>query len=500
MLSLSMIVKNEEKHLANCLESVKNVVDEIVLVDTGSTDDTLEVAKKYSAKIFHFEWINDFSAARNFALEKSTGDWILYLDADECLSQKSISELKRITKFPKRQAYKCKINNVDEINSRPSIMTYTRLFPNDNRIRFSGKIHEQIETALLENKFAIKNSSLEIDHYGYNLTKEDLGKKAKRNLSILLQQYSESKSSYYAFHLGQTYAMLNEKEMAEKYFGFAILDAKLEKEYRSLAYRYLAINNAECQNYSLAKDFIDKSLKCDNEQPLALFAAAKINLKLGNSEAAGKYSREAFSANRKYLKGEKTSNQNILIDEMQICYYGLEIALLSSNKELFNFFYNEYSMLTKASSSGELELFDNLLNNKLIAEEKIPEFINLINVTNLDLVLTLITKYEYNLTKLKLLQPLQRQFPQNSILLNKLGLLLLEDQKYSEAIDVLKQAYEINHDDPAIVFYLVSAYLQSGQLQEIRQVVRDAEKSFASREQVISRLHLLKEKLPQIFS
>ncbi|MDP3683757.1 MAG: glycosyltransferase family 2 protein, partial [Ignavibacteria bacterium] len=256
MLTLSMIVRNEEKHLARCLESVKDVVDEIVLVDTGSTDDTLEIAKKYSAKIFSFEWINDFSAARNFALEKSTGDWILYLDADECLSQKSIGELKRITQYPQRQAYKCKINNVDEINSRPSIMTYTRLFPNDNRIRFSGKIHEQIETALLENKFAVKNSSLEIDHYGYNLTKEDLGKKAKRNLSILQQQYSEGKSSYYAFHLGQTYAMLDEKEKAEKYFALAIHDAKLEKEYTSLAYRYLAINNAERQNYSSAKEFI----------------------------------------------------------------------------------------------------------------------------------------------------------------------------------------------------------------------------------------------------
>ncbi len=78
-LTLSMIVKNEEKHLRECLESVTEVVDEIVIVDTGSTDKTLEIAKEFNAKIFHFNWINDFSAARNFALSKSTGEWILIL-------------------------------------------------------------------------------------------------------------------------------------------------------------------------------------------------------------------------------------------------------------------------------------------------------------------------------------------------------------------------------------------------------------------------------------
>ncbi|MBK7632424.1 MAG: glycosyltransferase family 2 protein [Ignavibacteriales bacterium] len=82
-LSLSMIVKNEERHLARCLSSVKDVVDEIVIVDTGSTDNTIEIAESFNAKIFHFDWVNDFSAARNFALTKCIGNWILYLDADE---------------------------------------------------------------------------------------------------------------------------------------------------------------------------------------------------------------------------------------------------------------------------------------------------------------------------------------------------------------------------------------------------------------------------------
>ena len=77
-LTLSMIVKNEEQYLHGCLKSVKDVADEIIIVDTGSTDSTKDIASSFGAKIYDFDWIDDFSAARNFALEKSTGDWILY--------------------------------------------------------------------------------------------------------------------------------------------------------------------------------------------------------------------------------------------------------------------------------------------------------------------------------------------------------------------------------------------------------------------------------------
>lgn len=499
MITLSMIVKNEEKHLANCLESVKHVVDEIILVDTGSTDNTLEIAQKYSAKIFHFEWINDFAAARNFALERSSGDWILYLDADECLSQKSVNELQKLTKNKRREAFKCIINNIDEINSRPSVMTYTRLFPNDKRLRFEGKVHEQIENSLRKNGFVIKNSRIEIDHYGYNLTKDDLQNKAKRNLSILLKQFDETKSSYYAFHLGQTYAILNEKKNAVKYFTISLLDPKLERESRALSYRYLAIDEAGRQNFREASKLIDKSLQCDNEQPLALFAAANIYLKLGDANIAEKYSRKAFEENRKYLRGEKTSTQNILIDELQLCYYGLEIALLSGNTNLFGFFYKEYLVLNKTSDSTEMELFENLLNNRLIPPDKLRNYAEHITPSNFSLVATLFDRYNDKNSKLELMQLCADRFVRDSVFLNKLGLLLMECQKNRAAAKAFEQSISINDNDPSTIFYLVSAYLQDGELAKIKSTVHSAELKFANQEQVLSRLNLLKKKLPQIF-
>ena len=91
--------------------------------------------------------MDDFSAARNYALEKSTGDWVLYLDADERLSKFSVGELKRLIKKAPT-GYYCKIENRDEVNHRPSLMKYVRLFPNRPDIRFTGKVHEQIEPSL----------------------------------------------------------------------------------------------------------------------------------------------------------------------------------------------------------------------------------------------------------------------------------------------------------------------------------------------------------------
>lgn len=92
-ISLCMIVKDEEQTISKCLESVKSVVDEIIIVDTGSTDGTKEIVKKYDAKVYDFQWIEDFSAARNFAFSKATKEYILWLDADDIIDTEDIKKL-----------------------------------------------------------------------------------------------------------------------------------------------------------------------------------------------------------------------------------------------------------------------------------------------------------------------------------------------------------------------------------------------------------------------
>ena len=92
-----MIVKNENLVLENCLNSVKDLVDEIIIVDTGSTDNTKEIAKKYTDKIYDFKWVDDFSKARNYSFSKATKDYILWLDADDYLAEKET--LQKINDF-----------------------------------------------------------------------------------------------------------------------------------------------------------------------------------------------------------------------------------------------------------------------------------------------------------------------------------------------------------------------------------------------------------------
>ena len=97
-ISLCMIVKNEERSLSRTLESVKELVDEIIIVDTGSKDSTIDIAKSFNAEIFHFDWIDDFSAARNESLKYANREWVLILDADEILDEESANELLQIVK------------------------------------------------------------------------------------------------------------------------------------------------------------------------------------------------------------------------------------------------------------------------------------------------------------------------------------------------------------------------------------------------------------------
>ena len=195
-ITLSMIVKNEEKYLPDCLQSIKNVVDEIILIDTGSSDNTINIAEEFGALIFNYNWVNDFSVPRNYALSKSTGHWILYLDADERLSPKSFYQLRNVIASNDLLGCRCIVNNIDEINGKPKFMRYTRLFHNSSNIKFTGKIHEQIDNSLIENGYKILDTDIEIIHTGYNVSTDELKKKANRNLEILKVEYERNKSSY----------------------------------------------------------------------------------------------------------------------------------------------------------------------------------------------------------------------------------------------------------------------------------------------------------------
>ena len=146
-LGLCMIVKNEEAVIGRCLNSVKGLFDEIVIVDTGSTDKTKEIVKKYTDKVYDFKWIYDFSAARNFSFSKSTCDYIMWLDADDVVYP---SELKKLKEFKPKidsniEAYRMYYSYIQDKDDNPILQQQrVRIIKNRHENVWEGKIHEVI--------------------------------------------------------------------------------------------------------------------------------------------------------------------------------------------------------------------------------------------------------------------------------------------------------------------------------------------------------------------
>jgi len=190
-ISLCMIVKDEEKFLEQCLESVKHVVDEMIIVDTGSTDRTVEIAKRYVDKVYFYEWQGSFSDARNYGLQFATSDWILQLDADEELRQADIPELKKVIRTNKFNAI-----FVALMNETPAGWTkhyFQRIFRR-GRAKFEGIVHNQLvyEGPVLQTEIIVY-------HYGYNLSPDEMKKKLERTKSMLLKQLETDDTNPFSY-------------------------------------------------------------------------------------------------------------------------------------------------------------------------------------------------------------------------------------------------------------------------------------------------------------
>jgi tetratricopeptide (TPR) repeat protein len=178
-LSLCMIVKNEEASLPQALSSVKEVVDEMIILDTGSTDRTAEIAKEFGASVYHFEWCNDFSAARNEALKYVQGQWVLVLDADEVLTPEIVPEMKQAIKsnsLGDSSASRHVVINLvrQEVGASQSPYSLvSRLFRNHPKIRFSRPYHAMVDDSVQEllqrepRWQVVSLSPVAILHYGY---------------------------------------------------------------------------------------------------------------------------------------------------------------------------------------------------------------------------------------------------------------------------------------------------------------------------------------------
>lgn len=280
-LSLCAIVRDEAERLPAMLESVRSVVDELCVLDTGSTDDTPALAAAAGARVGHFEWCDDFSAARNASLELATGDWALVLDADECLIGSGARE--RLLTFcaghPEALGRLRILNSTDD--GATSEADITRFFPLRAGLRYRGRIHEQVEASGLEP--ARLDTGVAARHDGYLGSRVASEDKLARNRRLIQAALEDSPADAYLWYqLGQTCFVAEDHATALASFTRALeLLGEDEVAYEASLVETAAYALRQLGRSAEARALIQRLLPRFDGRPDTRFALALLDLDLG---------------------------------------------------------------------------------------------------------------------------------------------------------------------------------------------------------------------------
>ncbi len=265
-----MITRNEERHLGQCIDSVKDIIDEIIIADTGSTDKTKDIAKDIckkfhlKAKFFEFRWDDDFSAARNESIRHATKEWILVMDADEVLEKEGLDKIKELTANPEgfdgfsfeqrsyiSSFFEGAVKNESDFEPAKIYPFYipnllVRLFRNGLGICFSHRIHELAEDSMDEKGLKYKKTGIALHHFGSLRDGKSMANKAEQYSKIILRQLEESpQSARYNYHAARMYLGKNDFTNALKYFKkTAKINPHHKLVFSDIAKIYLQMNDA----------------------------------------------------------------------------------------------------------------------------------------------------------------------------------------------------------------------------------------------------------------
>ncbi len=491
LLSLLMIVKDEAENLGKCLSSVQNVADQIVVVDTGSRDNSQNIAEEYGAEVYSYPWENDFSAARNFALSKCSGNFILYLDADEALSSKSQANLRDILKNNPDKGLKCLIKNISSNSLAETYGTYCRVFPAGKNIQFEGRVHEQIENSLIRNNIEIIDSDIEILHYGYCASPEIILSKAGRNLELLLEEFRVSPSPYTAYQLGLTYSILGNNNKAKEFFTLAVDEESLPNDYKYFCYEFLTNYHLQKRNNTDAKAFLDKMIETDDKRASAHLLASKIYFSENNFERALMFAVSSYELNIA-AKNEKRGLVGVILPDEEIVLNGLHIAINSNSQKYFSHFLNLYDNL---GFSTFTDIFRKLHFQERLTGEDIAQLINSADEYKINIILLLLKNYHYQEITLSAMEFLAQRFEDNSFFVTNYSELLFQNGKKTEAIELLETKFTQFENNPAPAFYLISYYIDQSEFNKLDTPLQFLETHFPGDRNVLDGLQQINQKI-----
>lgn len=332
-LSIAMMVKNEEKYLEDCLKSLipilESIKSELIIVDTGSEDKTVEIAKRYTDKLFFHEWQNDFSKMRNITIEYCTGEWIFIVDGDEVLEHPNL-----ITQFllsKESRTYNTGFITVKNITSEFDETSYTkllspRLFKNDGKFHYEGSVHNQ---PIYKKPFIEIKSSLM--HYGYISTdKELMEKKFLRTSKLLISELEKDPENvYYLYQLSVTYGMHDDvdKELSPITKAYEIYKRKkLNPKGCMFIFNHLALVYLKHEKFKEAEEVCKEAIEINNEYIDLYHYLARAQVELGKTtEAIGNY-KIYLSMVEKYNNAQASSDSSIIhytLGKVEETYYNL---------------------------------------------------------------------------------------------------------------------------------------------------------------------------------
>ncbi len=328
-LSVCMIVKDEEKNVSDCLESIKDVADEIIVVDTGSIDNTKEIVSKYTTKIYDFKWIDDFSAARNHSLSKATGDFILWLDADDIVENPE--KINEILKNDDAKIFNFNIKYGNDVFSQ------ARLFRNFYNIKFSGRVHEY---PVIDNLY-IKDTEVNVIH---KTEKHSTENRSDRNLRLLKKEYEDNpNNSRTLFYLASAYKELTRWDEAIDFYR-KYLTISIWKDERWMAQKNIGCILSWNRKYEEAIEELKKAIEIDDRWAESYYYIAECYFYLKNPQECINWSLKAI---------EKKMPESPLWKEIPI--------------------YNDAPYRYLFASYGSLGDFEKALHYCKIASEKVPE-------------------------------------------------------------------------------------------------------------------------------
>lgn len=364
VLSIGMIVKNEEKHLENCLSALKNLTDyissELIIVDTGSTDRTKEIALKYTDKVYDFEWIDDFAAARNYGLKKAKGKWFMFLDADEYLDE-DCGQMIKFFSYPELYEYgewNCgtvSMYNYSSYEQKEYTLFYPlRLARINSKLIFEGRIHEHYENI----EIPIANFDVKVHHYGYILNNANFTNKTNRNMQLLLEEF-ESKPKNMRLITQICDSCRDDKEK-EKYINILleVLDLNLPENTNAINESLLRAIRffTSCQRYSKALEVINRFLSREkNTEKISVLdvyiCKATVHKDLGEYDNACDAYNHYLCTYNKYL------NNDLLMGDASVNVI-TSISVKEYNKAIFNYVFCLSKIHDYKKAREVLEEFD----------------------------------------------------------------------------------------------------------------------------------------------